>query len=151
MIALTDPIDIFHTRSVTFINGLTGQNIEFKVSNPIMVEIGRIINVKGIQRYLEIMDSFEEFKIDFESTDMDEVWKLSQAYLDERVLTSRHRLDLFHYAAASLLNCSHLASWNDGQFNDKVAEKINRINSWRGLPSLIASRPDNIIRQEDLG
>ena len=136
---------------MAFINDLAKKNIERKVSSPLMVEIGRIINIKGAQRCLEIISSFEEFKINFESTDMKEVWNLSQAYLDERVLTVRHRLDLFHYAAASLLNCTYLASWNGKQFNDKIAAKINRINSKRGLLSLIAGTPEYISRQENFG
>jgi predicted nucleic acid-binding protein len=150
VISLTDSLDMFHDESVTFIAELSKQKVQCKISSPLMLEIGKIYELKGIQRCLDIMSSFKEFKIDFEGTDMEEVYKLSQAYLNERILTIRHRLDLFHYAAASLLNCAHLASWNSRQFNHKIAAKVNT-NSKQGLLILIAGRPDHIIRQENLG
>ncbi len=150
IISLADPLDIFHDQSITSVDNLIKHRIECNVSSPLAVELGRIVKVKGIKRCLDITDSLEEFKIDFRSTDMKEVWKLSQTYLDGQVLTVRHRLDLFHYAAASLLDSTHLASWNSRQFNDKIAMKVSRINSKQGLLSLIAGKPDYIVRRANL-
>ncbi|MGH9877169.1 MAG: hypothetical protein ACRD5H_05980, partial [Nitrososphaerales archaeon] len=61
---------------------------------------------------LDIINTIADLGIHFRSADMKEVWDLSQTYLDNDVLTVMHRLDLFHYATATLLHCSHLESWN---------------------------------------
>ncbi len=151
IVSLADPFDVFHDQSITSINNLIKHGIECNISSPLVIELGKIVKVKGTKRCLDITRSLEEFKINFKNTDMKEVWKLSQTYLDERVLTVRHRLDLLHYAAASLLNSTHLASWNSRQFNDKIAVKVSRINSKHGLLSLIAGKPDYIVKRENLG
>ncbi|MGH9879622.1 MAG: hypothetical protein ACRD5H_18490, partial [Nitrososphaerales archaeon] len=105
----------------------------------------KIIEVKGMERCLDLVNAIEDFEIRFKSVDTKAVWNLSQIYLDDRILTSRHRLDLFHYAAASLLNCTHVASWNRKHFNDKITMKINKINTERELLSLIVGNPNYIV------
>lgn len=150
LISLSDSFDIFHNQTLNFIRKLTKNNIDCHVSAPLVVELGKIVETKETERCIQIMDTIENFGIHFIDIDMKEVWSLSQIYLDTNIQTVRHRLDLFHYAAASLLNCTHLASWNKRQFNDKIAERINRINVKQGLLSLIVGSPDYIVRREKL-
>ncbi|MGH9922679.1 MAG: hypothetical protein ACRD38_08000 [Nitrososphaerales archaeon] len=150
-ISLADILDIFHSLSVDFINTLIKHEVECVVSAPLVVELGKIIEIKGMERCLDIINTIADLGIHFRSADMKEVWDLSQTYLDNDVLTVRHRLDLFHYATASLLHCSHLASWNSKHFNDKIAMKINKVNAKRGLLSLIVGKPNYIIRREEFG
>ncbi len=150
-ISLADLLDIFHGQSVDFVNTLIKHEVECVVSAPLIVELGKIIEIKGMERCLDIINTIEDLGIDFKSVDMKEVWGLSQIYVDADVLTVRHRLDLFHYAAASLLHCTHLVSWNSKHFNDKIAMKINKVNSKQGLVSLIVGKPNYMMRREDFG
>jgi hypothetical protein len=118
---------------------------------PLIMELGKLVEAKGTKRCLDIINSMEEFGIYLKNIDMKQIWKLSEIYLDEGVLTKRHRLDLLHYASASLLGCTHLASWNCRQFNDKVSKKASNVNAKQKLSSLIAGKPEYIMRQENLG
>jgi len=150
VISLADSFDTFHNQSVDFIEKLTKRNIERHVSAPLIVELGKIVETKETERCLQILDTIENFGIYFNDIDMKDVWNLSQIYLDTNVLAVRHRLDLFHYSAASLLNCTHLASWNKKHFNDKIAMSVNKINAKQGLLSLIVGSPTYIIRREKI-
>jgi predicted nucleic acid-binding protein len=151
IISLADTLGMFHEQSAVFIKNLVKHRVECNVGSPFMVELGKIVEAKGTKRCLDIINSMNEAEIFLKNTGMKQVWELSQIYLVKKVLTERHLLDLFHYAAASLLGCTHLASWNSKQFNDKIVMKVNKANSERGLPSLIAGRPDYIMRQENFG
>ena len=150
VISLADSFDIFHNQSVDFIEKLTQRNIECHVGAPLIVELGKIVETKETERCLEILDAIENFGIYLNDIGMKDVWNLSQIYLDAHVLAVGHRLDLFHYSAASLLNCTHLASWNKRHFNDKIAMRINKINAKQELLSLIVGSPTYIIRREKL-
>jgi len=150
VISLADSFDIFHNQSVDFIKKLTKHNIECHVSAPLIVELGKIVETKETERCLQILDAIENFGIYFNDIDMKDVWNLSQIYLDTNVLAVRHRLDLFQYSVASLLTCTHLEFVNKRKFNDKIAMKINKINTKQGLLSLIVGSPNSIIRREEL-
>jgi len=110
IISLADSLDVFHTQSLTFVNSLAKRDIECKVGSPLLVELGGIFKVRGAARCFEVTSTLDRFGIELEVIDMKEVWQLSQLYLDEHALTARHRLDMLHYAAASLIHCTHLAS-----------------------------------------
>lgn len=152
VIALADPLDVFHDHSVNFTNKIvTGGKHECYVSSPLLIELGRIAKIKGSKRCFDIVNAIEDSGIRFSSTDLKEIWELSQSYLAGRALTRRHLVDLLHYAAASLLSCSCIASWNTRQFNDKISAQISRINGENDLLSLIAGTPNNIARSKNLG
>ncbi len=151
IISLADPSDVFHDQSVIFVDTLAKHRVECNTSSPLVVELGKLVEAKGTKRCLAVIHSMEESGIYLKNTDIKQVWKISQAYLEGGVLTKRHRLDLLHYAAASLLACTHLASWNSKQFNYKVAMKVSKVNAKQGLSNLIAGKPDYIMRQENLG
>jgi hypothetical protein len=125
-------------------------HIECMSGSPLIMELGKLVEARGTKRCLDIINSMEEFGIHLRSIDMKQAWKLSEIYLDEGVLTKRHRLDLLHYASASLLGCTHLASWDSRQFNDRISKKVSNANAKQGLSSLIAGKPEYIVRQENL-
>lgn len=81
---------------------------------------------------------------------MKQVWELAEFYIAEDVLTKRHVLDLLHYASASLLGCTHVASWDNKQFNDGISKKVNSVNAKHGLSNLIVGKPEYIMRRENL-
>jgi hypothetical protein len=120
-------------------------------ASPLIIEIGKLAETKETKRCLDIINAMEEFGIQLKSIDMKQVWKLSESYVLENVLTKRHRLDLLHYASASLLGCTHVASWDSKQFNHKISKKISSANAKHGLSSLLAGKPEYIMRQENLG
>lgn len=148
VISLTDPYDIFHKQSLEFVQSFTKHKIEIIISTPFIVELGRIVEIRGVERSLNILDTIDNLRLHFRNMDMKNVWNLSQVYLDANILTVRHRLDLFHYAAASLLNCTHIASWNRRQFNERIAMRVNTVNSERKLSTLIVQTPNNIGKEK---
>lgn len=150
IIALADPLDVFHEQSMSFVNRMVMYTVECMSGSPLIMELGKLVEAKGTKRCLDIINSMEEFGIHLKNIDMKQVWKLSEIYLNEGVLTKRHQLDLLHYASASLLGCTHLASWNSRQFNERISKKVNNANAKQGLSSLIAGKPEYIMRQENL-
>ena len=150
IIALADPLDVFHEQSMSFVNRLVMHTVERMSGSPLIMELGKLVEAKGTKRCLDVINSMEEFGIHLKNIDMKQVWKLSEIYLDEGVLTKRHRLDLLHYASASLLGCTHLASWNSRQFNDRISKKVSNANAKQRLSSLIAGKPEYIMRRENL-
>ncbi len=149
IIALTDSLDIFHKQSVSFVNRLVTHRIERLSGSPLIIEIGKLVETKETKRCLDIINAMEEFGIQLKSMDMKQVWKLSETYVQENVLTKGHRLDLLHYASASLLGCTHVASWDNKQFNHKISKKISSVNVKHGLSSLLAGKPEYIMSQEN--
>jgi predicted nucleic acid-binding protein len=149
IIALTDSLDIFHKQSVSFVNRLITYRIERLSGSPLIIEIGKLVETKETKRCLDMINAMEEFGIQLKSMDMKQVWKLSETYIQENVLTKRHRLDLLHYASASLLGCTHVASWDNKQFNYKISKKISSANVKHGLSSLLAGKPEYIMSQEN--
>lgn len=151
IIGLADPLDSFHKLSLDFVNRLDNHEVERLSGSPLVMELGKLAETKGTRRGIDILNSMEEFGIRLKNTGIKEIWKLSDIYLEEGVLSKRHRLDLLHYASASLLECTHLASWNHRQFNDRTARKVSDVNAKHGLSNLIAGKPDYIMKVENLG
>lgn len=149
IIALADPLDVFHEQSMNFVNRLATYTVECLSGSPLIMELGKLVEAKGTKRGLDIINSMEDFRIRLKNIGMERAWKLSEIYLDEGVLTKRHRLDLLHYASASLLGCTHLASWNSRQFNDRISMKVSNANAKQGLSNLIAGKPEYIMRKEN--
>lgn len=68
-----------------------------------------------------------------------------------RALGRRRALDLMHYASATVLECTHLASWDKEHFNSRVQSRINMVNDRRGLAALIVGDPVVIVRKIEIG
>jgi len=90
IIALADPLDVFHEQSMSFVNKLVMYTIECMSGSPLIMELGKLVEAKGTKRCLDIINSMEEFGIHLKNIDMKQAWKLSEIYLDEGVLTKRH-------------------------------------------------------------
>lgn len=149
IIALTDSLDVFHEQTMSFVNRLVMYRIDRLSGSPLIMEIGKLVESKETKRGLDIIDAMEEFGIQLKNIDMKQAWKLAEFYVVEDVLTRRHRLDLLHYASASLLGCTHVVSWDSKQFNDRISKKVNSVNAKHGLSSLIVGKPEYIMRQEN--
>ena len=76
----------------------------------------------------------------------DRLWTLSSEYISLGELPGNRTLDLLHYASATLLGCTHLASWDKKHFNEKVEKRVNRANASTGLTALKVSNPLTIGR-----
>lgn len=119
--------------------------------SPLLVELGKMAEIRGTERCLDVINSMEEFSIHLTNIDLVRMLDLEKIYLEEGILTKRHHLDLLHYATASLLGCTYLASWNSRHFNDQISKKVSSVNMKHRLSSLIAGKPDCIMKREKLG
>lgn len=134
---------------MSFVNRLVTHGIDRLSGSPLIIEIGKLVETKETKMCLDIINAVEEFGIQLKSIDTKQVWKLSETYVQENVLTKRHRLDLLHYASASLFGCTDVASWDNKQFNHKISKKISSVNVKHGLSSLLAGKPKYIMSQEN--
>ena len=150
IISLTDSLDVFHKQSMKFVDRLHTYRIDCLSGSPLIMEIGKLVETKETKRGLDIINTMEEFGIQFKNIDVGHAWRLSEIYLAEDTLTKRHRLDLLHYATASLLGCTYVASWDGKQFNDKTSKKVSTVNAKQGLSSSLAGKPEYIMRHGNL-
>lgn len=83
--------------------------------------------------------------------------KMLRVYLDTSVIISlTDSLDVFHKQSMKFVDRLHTyridclssspASWDGKQFNDKTSKKISTVNAKQGLSSLIAGKPEYIMR-----
>lgn len=79
------------------------------------------------------------------------MWALARDYASAGVLRGNRALDLLHYASATQLGCSHLASWDVKHFNLGVEGRVNRVNSSRGLTTLKVGDPAMLRRYFGVG
>lgn len=111
-----------------------------------MLEVGKAAEVKGTQAALRLVSVIEEHNIELTRTLDDQLWSLSSEYASRRVLGRKRTFDLLHYASATLLGCTHLASWDKRHFNDRIEERINKVNASKGLTTLKVGDPFTIVR-----
>ena len=76
----------------------------------------------------------------------DQLWSLSSEYASLGVLGMKRMFDLLHYASATMLGCTHLASWDRRHFNDRIERKVNRVNASKGLTTLKVGDPFTVAR-----
>lgn len=81
IIALADPLDGFHRPSTIFVNGLIDHEVECLSGNPLVMELGKLVEAKGTKRCLDIISSMEEFGIHLKNTDMKQTWRLPRFIL----------------------------------------------------------------------
>lgn len=100
---------------------------------------------------MTIIRAIDRYKIDLAELDSDRLLKLTDQYFAHRVAGTKYRIDLMHYASATLLNCSHLASWDKEHFNQHIEKKINKVNSAMRFTSLKVGDPVHIARSLKFG
>jgi len=93
-----------------------------------------------IPRYLKTL---EKHRINIEDVDHLELLKLTAKYHEEGIKLKLG--DLLHYAASTLLQSDIIASWNERDFNEKVAIKISEISRRMGLKDIKATTPRKIL------
>jgi len=146
VVALSDPADEFHGGSVSFVSGLQDRAIPSSIGPPFMLEMAKAAKQRGTQAALRLIAAIEEYKVEFTKVLGDPLWTLSSEYASLRVLRGNRTLDLLHYASATQLGCSHLASWDKKHFNEKVEKLVNSVNASRGLTTLKVGDPATIAR-----
>jgi len=151
IIALTNLRDHFYNTSTKFMQDLRELDIACTVGPPILLEIGKAVQRKGVESGLTIIRAIDKYEIDLAELDSDRLLKLANQYFAHRVAGTKYSVDLMHYASATLLNCSHLASWDKEHFNQRIEKKINKVNSATGLTSLKVGDPVHIARSLEFG
>jgi len=132
-VALSNPEDNFHDSSVTFVRGLRIHAISSSIGPPFLLEVGKAAEDRGTQAALRLASIIEEYGIELTRTLDDRLWSLSSEYASLGVLGRKRMFDLLHYASATLLGCTHLASWDRRHFNARIEERVNKVNASRGL------------------
>jgi predicted nucleic acid-binding protein len=136
VVALSDSADEFHDGSAAFVSGLRHREILSSIGPPFMLELAKAAEHRGTQAALRLIVTLEEYKIELTRVLGEHLWTLSSEYASLWVLRGNRTLDLLHYASASLLGCTHLASWDKKHFNGRVERRVNDVNASRGLTTL---------------
>jgi len=149
IIALANPQDDFHEDSLGFITEVKKLSIPVTIGDPLLLELGKAVERKGLEAALTILRTIELHKIKLATRETNRLLDLADRYVQK--IGAKHRFELLHYASASQLNCSHLASWDRGVFNQSVGKKINSVNSVLGLATLNVGDPLYIARSLGIG
>lgn len=150
VIAVTNPLDSFYGKSLKFLRGLQEVGVAYVTGPPILLEVGKAVQRRGVGSALEILRAMQTYDIEVAVLDSSQLLNLSDLYVAHKV-TRRYRFDLLHYAAATLLNCSHLASWDREHFNESTERRVNRVNSLTGLATLKVGDPIKLARSLGFG
>ena len=143
---MSDPEDEFHTISVRFVDSLRHHSIPSSIGPPFLLEVAKSVEQRGTQAAKLLVNAIEEYGIELAGSLGDRPWRLSGEYASLRVLGANRTLDLLHYASATLLGCTHVASWDRAHFNDRVEKRVNRANASKDLASLKVGNPVAIAR-----
>jgi len=98
-----------------------------------------------------MIEIIEEYGVELKRASDDQLWSLLDGYISLRAMDTKRTLDLLHYASATLLGCTHLASWDRRHFNSRVEKRVNRVNSSRGLTTLKVGDPITVARYLGIG
>lgn len=151
VIALANPEDEFHASSVAFIVRLKNLGIPSLIGPAFLLEMAKAAELRGTQPVLHLFWTIEEHNVELIRSWDDELWSLLDGYISLRVMDTKRTLDLLHYASATLLGCTHLASWDRRHFNSAIEKRVNRVNSSRGLTTLKVGDPIAVARYLGIG
>lgn len=146
IVALANSEDEFHNESLNFVRKIRNLNITITVGDPLLLELGKAVERRGIEAASNILQTIEHHKIILAALDPDNLFDLANRYFSRKVVGAKYRFDLLHYASATLLGCSNLASWDKAHFNQNVGRKVNAVNSALGLTNLNVGDPVYIAR-----
>ena len=144
VVALADPNDDFHSASLSFIKGLQRQGISYVIGSPIMLEIAKIVQRRGISAVFTLFRTLDIYEIELVELDPRRLLSLTDLYISQWPLGAKHRYDLLYYASATLLNCTHLASWDKKHFNQRVERRVNQANLLAALTTFKVDDPIHI-------
>ena len=86
IIALANPEDAFHDKSLKFIREVSKLKIPITVGDPILLELGKTIKRKGIGAALTVLRTVERHKIELAMLDSSRLLSLVDKYLMKRSL-----------------------------------------------------------------
>jgi predicted nucleic acid-binding protein len=141
VVALSSPQDEFHDDSVRFVGALRDRAIPSSIGPPFILEMAKAVEQRGRQAALRLTLALEEYEVELTKALGERLWSLSEEYLSRGVLGENRILDLLHYASATLLGCTHLASWDKSHFIEGVEKRVNKANTSRGLTALKVGDP----------
>ena len=147
VVALSDSSDNYHGASLNFVAQLRGRAISSAVGPPFFLEVAKAAERRGAEAARRLVGYPVEHGIELGEVEDDRLWSLKDEYVASGAMTERRTLDLLHYASATLLSCTHLASWDGRHFNEKIGKRINRVNVSRGLSTLIVGSPFVVSRR----
>jgi hypothetical protein len=140
-----NPNDPFFSESERFISRSNDKNHTLIIGLPFFIEFGRLIQKRGTERAIQILETIKESDIRLDIINIDDIWELAISYEKAKVLSRSSIFDLLHYASASLSSCNCIASWNMTHFNSQRVKIVNEINIKLGLPELIIGTPSKLI------
>ncbi|GHT41367.1 hypothetical protein FACS189443_3050 [Planctomycetales bacterium] len=92
-------------------------------------------------RYKLLMDFLQASKYTL-LTDSDEADDLAEHYVQDGVLSDKHKDDLAHIAYSVLAKCDFIVSWNMKHFvNPKTIMRVNAVNEKYGYPKVMITTP----------
>lgn len=147
ILAIANPNEPFFAASKGFISRSNDRNHSLIIGLPFFIEFGRLIQKRGTDRAIQILEAVEESNIKLEILEIDNIWKLASSYEKAKVLSRSSIFDLLHYASASLSRCNYILSWDTTHFNQQRAKIANEINIKSGLPELIIGTPSKLISE----
>jgi predicted nucleic acid-binding protein len=151
VVALADVEDEFHLDSTRFLHNLRNRGILTSIGPPFMLEVAKTAELRDSPAASRLVKTVDEYGIELTPALDDWLWNLLDEYLSRKVLGVGRLMDLMHYASATLLRCDYVASWDKEHFNERVAMKVNQVNSSAGLANLISGDPIAIARYLGLG
>jgi predicted nucleic acid-binding protein len=141
------------------INGLYAQDAEIKAATKRFFEFvqksgavlyGADLIVEEINQTPEeskryrLKEALAKYNVEFLQFD-DEIKKVANIYIQERIIPVRYIADAVHIATASIHNIPVLVSWNfEHIVKLKTKVEINRINRERGYPKIDISSPQEV-------
>ena len=146
VVALSSSQDEFHDESVRFVGVLRDRAIPSSIGPPFVLEMAKAVELRGTQAALRLTLAVAEYEVELTKVLGDRLWSLSEEYASRGVLGVSRRLDLLHYASATLLGCTHLASWDKSHFNGRVEKRVNKANASRALTALKVGDPVAVAR-----
>ena len=146
VVALGDNDDFFHKPSLKFMEGLRDRSILCSIGPPFLLEIAKSAEHRGTRAALRLLDTVERYQIAVARNLDDEMWELADAYASDSSIGGVRFLDYMHCASATLLRCTHLASWDRRHFNKRFEYFVCAVNRSRHLADLIVGDPRTIGR-----
>jgi predicted nucleic acid-binding protein len=141
------------------INGLFAQDSEIKVYTKHFFDfvqkggsvlysadliVREIDQTSNEERRNKLKEALADYDVEFLPLS-DEIEKIAQIYIREKVIPARYLPDAIHIATASIHNIPVLVSWNfEHIVKLKTKVVINRVNREHGYPQIDISSPQEV-------
>ncbi len=148
--------DKLHDETVEFLKLLQEADWPVIVGTPILLELEQLLYLgdMGWFRLRHVLDAMWKYDVKVVEDNHEEVLKLANVYLDERVLSEKYFANLLILASATLAEADYVVSLDTRRMANKSIESaVNRVNLNRGLKELQLVTPkrlSQIIKEEVL-